>query len=155
MADPTPTSSFDAPVAADSHLTVNDKIALAVGLPIILIAISTLGYWRAVKFFVHRKVTGEPKLPTYGSYNPGDRDVSGGFSIRSSFSSRPPSLWGAASTRGSIVPDGFGYGDTELLAPRGVGPRPPADPSRPSSASSNLGFGGVRSSNLRQEWHAV
>jgi hypothetical protein len=94
-------------------------------------------------------MTGEPKLPSYGRENPA-LDGSGGFSIRSGFSSRPPSLWGAASTRGSVAhSDGFAFGDTELLtAPRNV--HSSAEVSRPSSVASNYGR-----SNLRQEWHAV
>jgi hypothetical protein len=149
LVEPTPTSSFDAPTAADTHLTINDKVALGVGIPLIFIALSTLGYWRAVKFFLHRKITGEPKLPTCASETPA-HDGSREASIKSGFSSRPLSLWGAASTHLSNAPsDRPGYGDTELLtAPRNV--HSSADISRPSSAASNFGR-----SNLRQEWHAV
>jgi hypothetical protein len=152
LLDPTPTSSWDAERHEDKHLTINDKIALGIGIPIILIALSTLGYWRAVKFFLHRKVTGEPKLPIYGAYNPARDGTTGAFSIRSSYSSRPPSLWGAASRRGSVVPDsGFGASDTELLtAPKIV--HSPSE-NRPSSSHSN--HNNIRGSTLRQEWHAV
>ncbi|KAF2424213.1 hypothetical protein EJ08DRAFT_418214 [Tothia fuscella] len=149
LIDPTPTSSWDAERHEDTHLTVNDKVALGIGIPVALIALSTLGYWRAVKFFLHRKTTGQPKLPAYSAYDPARNDGSGAFSIRSSHGSRSPSLWGASSRSGSVVPDSL---DTELLtAPKIVHPSPGERP----GSSHSVQFNGIRASSLRQEWNAV
>lgn len=136
----------------DNHLTKGDKIAIGIGIPVFIIALSTLGYWRAAKYFLHRKITGEPKLPVYGSKNlktTGDIVM---ISSQSSFGGRSPSLWGASSkagfsTAGRNMSLSSAHGDTELLtAPRSV--YTPADSIRPDTSNT------FRASNLR-EWQAV
>lgn len=62
---PTPTSPWDAPREEDYSLTSNDKIAVGIRVPIALLVLGTVGYWGAAKFFLHHKITGEPKLPIY------------------------------------------------------------------------------------------
>lgn len=129
-------------------MTINDKFALGFGIPIILIVLSTLGYWRATKYFFHRKFTGEPKLPVYGSYE--DARVASNPSFRGSWSSRPASLWGAASRRGSVAPppvQGDFSNSTELLtAPKIIH----------TDADARLSQGSLRApSALRQEWRGV
>ncbi|QDS75500.1 hypothetical protein FKW77_004849 [Venturia effusa] len=113
---PFPTSSFDAPREEDFHMTINDKFALGFGIPVVLLVLSTLGYWRAIKYFLHRKVTGEPKLPVYESYE--NARTASKPDSRGSWSSQPASLWGAASRRGSLPPfpvQGAFSDSTELL----------------------------------------
>lgn len=144
---PTPTSSFDAPREEDRNLTINDKFALAFGIPIILIVLSTLGYWRAAKYFLYRKVTGEPKLPVYGSH---DVRTASSPVFTGSWSSRPASLWGAASRLGSVAPptNQRPFSDsTELLtAPKILD----------TNADARLSSGSLRApSTLRQEWSGV
>ncbi|TLD37213.1 Dual specificity protein kinase [Venturia nashicola] len=142
---PTPTSSFDAPRQEDRHLTINDKFALGFGIPIILIVLSTLGYWRAIKYFLHRKVTGGAKLPVYG---PDDNArAASNFRPRGSWSSRPGSLWGAASRRGSVAPPivQIAFSDSTELC---TGPKitRTTDDARPSQGPLRV------PSTLRQEW---
>lgn len=145
---PFPTSSFDAPREEDTHMTINDKFALGFGIPIILIVLSTLGYWRATKYFLHRLVTGEPKLPVYGSYE--DARAASNPEFRGSWSSRPASLWGAFSRRGSVAPptaQGEFSDSTEMLtAPKIIH----------TNADARLSQGSLRApSALRQEWSGV
>lgn len=100
--NPTPTSSWDAPREEDHSLTINDKIAIGIGVPIALLVLGTIGYWRAAKFFVHRKITGEPKLPMYQVGKGSVPTIVIGAGLRnggSERSSRAPSLWGASSGR--------------------------------------------------------
>lgn len=155
IVNPTPTSSFDAPVEADTHLTVNDKIAIGIGIPIALLVLGTIGYWRAVKFYFHRKVTGESKLPMFDKSGVAPPTIVVGSGLRQSSAGRnstwsnAPSLWGANSRRSSRAgPERSD--DTELLTapPKSVhsSPRPPRDSS----------VGSIRSpSALRQEWHPL
>jgi hypothetical protein len=144
----TPTSSFDAPREEDHHMTINDKLALGFGIPALLIVLSTLGYWRATKYFLHRKITGEPRLPVYGSYEEARQGSNPDF--RGSWSSRPTSLWGAASRRGSVMPpvtQGDFSDSTELLtAPKIIHTNPDARLSQSSLRAP---------STLRQEWRGV
>ena len=104
ITNPTPTSSWDAPRKEDYTLTTDDRVAIGIGIPIALLVLGTIGWWRAAKFFMHRKITGEPKLPVYETGKASAPSVvigSGLMRETGRQGSRAPSLWGASSGRGS------------------------------------------------------
>ncbi|RDI88849.1 Dual specificity protein kinase [Venturia inaequalis] len=143
---PIPTSSFDAPREEDSHLTSNDKFALGFGIPITLIILSTLGYWRATKYFLHHKVTGGLKLPVYGPVDYARAASKPDF--RGRWISQPASLWGAASRPGSVAPSTDAFSDsTELTTAPNI---------TRINADAKLSQGSLHApSTLQQEWRVL
>lgn len=105
ITNPTPTSSWDAPREEDHSLTINDKIAIGIGVPIALLVLGTIGWWRAAKFFLHRKITGEPRLPMYAASKGSAPSMVIGSGLRPDTRrdrSAVPSLWGASSGGKSV-----------------------------------------------------
>lgn len=144
--NPTPTSSWDASTKEDVSLTLSDKIAIGIGVPIALLVLGTIGYWRAAKFFIHRKITGEPRLPMYGvSKGSVPTIVVGSGLMRQGGrqSSRATSLWGASSggrrTRDPSPLPSTGREPSLIITPPGeVALKPESSAPRRNRASSGL-----------------
>ena len=143
--NPTPTSSWDSPRKEDYTLTTDDKVAIGIGIPIALLVLGTIGWWRAAKFFAHRKITGELKLPVYGSVHGSTPTVvigSGLMRESGRQASRTPSLWGASSRRSVNDRDAAPLHQTEQVIVT-----PPSPVGRPASPSATLSPPGTASSS--------
>jgi hypothetical protein len=151
ISNPTPTSSWDAPRKEDYSLTINDKIAIGIGVPIALLVLGTIGYWRAAKFFLHRKITGEPRLPMYAASKGSTPSIVIGSGLRPDTRhdrNRVPSLWGASSGGKSVR----SRDPSPHLAVEQVVVTPPTPVDAQPFWSDTLGAPRRTPSGLRQAW---